>query len=328
MRTEFSEIEKNYLKRLAALQFPGSKDNYSTRHPIHFLQEQSDQYEKVSLSDFDEYLTDICLLEYYNCGTCETYSSIEELVCRQLDDFDPDDEEDVEAYNKEAEENGDPQFMPYEKAVDNGGVPGSDEYVGDVSDYLEVYGLEPQDLYLYRHTDAWDVKALSFTHKGLLDVKEQISNHIFRSTRTYAFTTTDGDFPVLMGVLMKLGKELLNEETAGLRWLVMKSTTPEQVSEQFEKTPNEEFRVATYNMELPKQMTENGQGRKVVLSVYASGEMRGWNNTKYPVSKLRVELEDGEHKKSCNWPFECDGLGESLLDDAKVISLLNYIRYI
>lgn len=329
MYSDFTDIEKNYLKRFAALQFPSSKDNYSTRHPIHFLQEQTDQMEKVSHSDFDEYQDEIATVEYVDCGEYETYSSVEELVCQRLDGFAPDDEEAVEKYNAVAKENGEPEFIPYEEAVIAGDVPGTEEYIGDVDDYLEAYGLEPSNVTFYKNIDApWDVKAVSFTHKGVLEVKEKISNHIFRPTKTYAFTTTDGDFPVLMGVLMKLGKELLNEETIGLRWMVMKLMTPEQVSQQFEKTPNEEFCLATYNMYLPWQMTEDGRVRKVILSVYASGEMGSWSDTKYPISKLRVELEDGELKKSCGWPFECDGLGESLLDNNKVIALMNYIRYI
>ena len=33
--------QQYYLKRMAALQFPGSRENYDTRQPIHLLQQQS-----------------------------------------------------------------------------------------------------------------------------------------------------------------------------------------------------------------------------------------------------------------------------------------------
>lgn len=91
MYFNFTNIEKDYLKRFAALQFSSSKDNYSTRHPIHFLQEQTDQMEKVSHSDFDEYQDEIATVEYVDCGDYETYSSVEELICQRLDGFTPDD---------------------------------------------------------------------------------------------------------------------------------------------------------------------------------------------------------------------------------------------
>lgn len=180
----------------------------------------------------------------------------------------------------------------------------------------------------YKNVDAWDVKAVSFTHKGVLEVKEKISNHIFRPTRTYAYTTTDGDFPVLMGVMMKLAKELLDEECVGLRWTQPKVMSPTQVKEQYKETPNEEFCAATYNMQLPPQMTDDGKKHNVTLSVYASGEMRKWGENEYPFAKLRVVLKDGNTEKHSEWPFECDAECRALLDDNKVISLLNYMRYI
>lgn len=328
MYSNFTNIEKDYLKRFAALQFSSSKDNYSTRHPIHFLQEQTDQMEKVSHSDFDEYQDEIATVEYVDCGDYETYSSVEELVCQRLDGFTPDDEESVEKYNAMAKENGEPEFIPYEEASNAGEIPGTEEYIGNVDDYLEAYGLEPCNVTFYKNVDAWDVKAVSFTHKGVLEVKEKISNHIFRPTRTYAYTTTDGDFPVLMGVMMKLAKELLDEECVGLRWTQPKVMSPTQVKEQYKETPNEEFCAATYNMQLPPQMTDDGKKHNVTLSVYASGEMRKWGENEYPFAKLRVVLKDGNTEKHSEWPFECDAECRALLDDNKVISLLNYMRYI
>lgn len=328
MHIDFSENEKKYLKRFAALQFPGSKDNYSTRHPIHFLQEQTEQVEKISHFDFDDYQDEISMVEYADYDTYETYSSVEELVCHHLDGFEPDDEEAVEKYNAMAKGNGEPEFIPYEEAVNTGGVPGTDEYVGCIDDCLEAYGLEPCNVRFFKNGDSWDVKAVSFTHKGALEIKEELSNHIFRETRTYAYTTTDGDFPVLMGVVMKLAKELLNEESVGLRWIEPKVMSPAQVREQYRKAPNEEFCAATYNMQLPPQMADDGKKHNVTLSVYASEEMRKWGEDEYPFAKLRVVLKDGNTEKHSEWPFECDSECKALLDDTKVVALFNYMRYI
>lgn len=104
--------------------------------------------------------------------------------------------------------------------------------------------------------------------------------------------------------------------------------TPEQIQQQYGKTPNEEFCAAIYDMKFPERMSKDGKAHNVTMSVYASGEMRDWGKQKYPAAKLHVTLEDGEFKKSCLWPFECDCVCKALLDDIKVIALLNYIRYI
>ena len=46
-----TDSQIHYLKQLAALQFPGSIDNYSTITPIHVLQQQLRSDEDMSLSD-------------------------------------------------------------------------------------------------------------------------------------------------------------------------------------------------------------------------------------------------------------------------------------
>ena len=66
----------------------------------------------------------------------------------------------------------------------------------------------------------------------------------------------------------------------------------------------------------------------VSLSVYANGEIRKWENHEHPLAKLRVVLKEGNTEKHGDWPFECDGECRALLDDNKVIALLNYMRYI
>lgn len=322
-----NEKESTYLKRLAALQFAGSKENYGTRHPIHFLQELSSEYEKLEHSDFDENLDDIAMVEYYNCGDYETYDSVDELICSELC-IDPDNKEEIEKFNRKAQENNEIQFVSYSQASETNEIPGSDETIYDIDDYLEAYGLNPDDIVFYKYVTAWETKGASFTHKGALEMEKDMSNHIFRPTRTYAYTTTDGDFPVLMGVLMKLGKALLDEETVGLSWVVRKEMTPDQIKEQYKETPDEEFCVASYDMSLPRQMSEDGKIHHATLSVFASGKMHRWEEKAYPIAKLRVTLKEGDTEKQGEWPFECDAACKALTDNVKVIALLNYMRYI
>lgn len=327
MKTNFTDIEKNYLKRMAALQFPGSKENYSTRHPIHFLQEQTDEYVKVEMSEFEDCSDEIVLIEYMNCGDYETYKTVEELVAYHLD-INLDNPEEVKRFNDDAEENDEIQFVTFAEAVNTNDIPGCDEPVFDVADYLTAYGLDPDDVTFYKYGDGWDVKAVSFTHKGAVDMQEKLSNHIFRPTRFYAFTTVDGDFPVLMGVLLKLGQELLAEENNGLEMTVLKSMTPEQVTAQYEATPDEEFCVASFEIKFPQSQKFGVKREKGVLTVVASGHVQDWGDRRYPVAKLKMSLETDEERKECPWPFECDGGCASLTDRRNVINLLNYIRYV
>ena len=326
MRLDFSESEKNYLKRLAALQFPGSKNNYSTRHPIHFLQEQTDERVEVEMSEFEYYIDDIVSIEYRNCGDYDTYESVEDLVANHLE-IDPDDQDSIAQFNERAKEEDEPQFVPFAEAIKANEIPGCDEYIYDVSDYLSAYGLDPDDVTFYKYGDGWDVKAVSFTHQGAVDMREKLDNHIFRPTRYYAFTTVDGDFPVLMGVLLKLGQELLAEENNNLDITVRKCLTPEQVMEQYEATPNEEFCAASFDIKFPHNQSAGAERDNEVLTVVASGQIRDWGDRKYPVANLKVSLEKNGERKECPWPFECDGNCSSLADRHNIVNLLNYIRY-
>lgn len=325
MRMEFSEIEKSYLKRLAALQFPGSKDNYSTRHPIHFLQEQTDEYVKVEMSEYED-SDEIVLVEYQSCGDYESYKTVEELVAYHLD-INLDDPEEVKKFNAEAAENDEIQFVTFAEACDSNDIPGCEDLIFDVADYLTAYGLDPDDVTFYKYGDGWDVKAVSFTHQGAVDMREKLDNHIFRPTRYYAFTTVDGDFPVLMGVLLKFGQELLAEENDGLDITVRKCLTPEQVMEQYEATPNEEFCAASFDIKFPHSQSVGAERDNGVLTVAASGEIRNWDDRKYPVANLKVSLEKNGERKECPWPFECDRNCSSLVDRHNIVNLLNYIRY-
>lgn len=327
MEFQFTEKERKCLRRMAALQFSGSQENYSTRHPIHFLQEQSDEYIEVPMSSYEAYAEEIVRVEDCDYEFYSSYDTIEAMVANRLG-FDIDDPDAAADYNLEAEDLDEIRFVSYREAADAEEIPGYDEPIYTLEDYLTAYGIEPESVKLYKYGEGWDVKAVSFTHKGAVEMKTVMSNHIFRPTRTYAYTTTDGDFPVLMGVLMKIAQALLDEECVGLRWKEIKVMSPTQVKEQYAKTPHKEFCAAAYAMQLPGQMTSDGEPHTVTLSVYANGEICKWENHEHPLAKLRVVLKEGNTEKHGDWPFECDGECRALLDDNKVIALLNYMRYI
>lgn len=333
MSFELTDMEQKYLKRLAALQFSGSRANYSTRHPIHFLEERSADYMPVELSDYDKYEDEIALVEYDEYGDVESFKSVDELVAYHLN-IDIDDPDSIERYNNEADKIHEPLFVSYEEATEKYEVPGFDGTVFDLEDYLEVYGLDSSCTRLYRYSDGWDVKAVSFTHRGAEEVREKIDNHIFRPTRYYAFTTTDGDFPVLMGALMKMGAKLLAEESVGVEVTVLKRLDKDQVIAMYDGNPDEEFSLADYAVTLPESVfnplvCRGGAPHKASLKIMASGHMLTYVSGRYPIGKIRVlydQVDEDIHKEFV-YPFECDPVGESLAKPENVLRLINYARY-
>lgn len=328
MNLNLTKEQKFYLCRLAALQFPGSVANYSTRRPIHLLLQRSGEYIPMTRYEFEDDEEELALLEYGD-DNCSSYSSVEDLVAEQLGIENS--AEEIEKYNQAAQEDREVQFVTYAAAMETNHIPGHDDDIYDLEDYLAVYGINIDAVRMYRLPDAWEVNALAFTHKGIEEAREEIANHLFRPTRYYAATTCDGDYPVLMDVLHMYAKACLNEETIGLRWIIKTCLTPEEVVDRFKRNPNKEFLVADYIFTLPAVRRYNGTDiQKMELQVRAAGEMRQFGRTQepiYPVSKVQVTLTCEAGSFSCPYPFECDGTCESLQKDENVIRMFNFAYY-
>lgn len=71
--------QQHYLKQLAALQFPGSIDNLSTRMPIYALEQQLPKDDTMKLDDAVIEGQDIEYSKFYDEDGC-SYSSVSELV--------------------------------------------------------------------------------------------------------------------------------------------------------------------------------------------------------------------------------------------------------
>lgn len=327
MNIKPTEKEAAYLKRMAALQFPGSRENFSTRHPIHFLEEQVDEYIEIPMDEYDDYKDELVRIELCTYD-CFVFDTVEELVADHLD-IDLTDEEEVREYNRKAKEYGTPQFVSYEEALNAECIPGTDESIYSLYDYLRAYDIDTDCVRLCRYATGWDVKAVSFTHKGAEEMREELDNHIFRPTRYYAYTTVDGDFPVLMGFLLKYGQALLNEECEGLKWNEEMRLTREQAIRCYDEHPNSPFCLASYRFTLPAQMSEDGKEHAASIRITASGEIHRypWHETEVPLAQLKVEYDVEGNRKEFDYPFECDRMGEPLEDPRNVIALLNFARY-
>lgn len=105
-----NDTSSYYLKQYAALQFPGSVDNFGTKTPIHLLQQQEESEHSVSLREACDSDYDLDGAQFLFEG--EVYDSVTDLV---KEDLGLDDEESIQEYNKHPR--FDP-FIPYEELVD------------------------------------------------------------------------------------------------------------------------------------------------------------------------------------------------------------------
>lgn len=324
MNLNLTKKQKFYLCRMAALQFPGSVYNYSTKHPIHFLEQRADVLLPLDITDYTP--EEMVLIEYDD-GNFLSRHSVDELVAEYLG-IDSDDQKEVDEYNKEAEKNGEILFIPSEKALDDNIIPGYDACIFEIEDYLKAYGLRPECVRMYSLPYAWEVEALSFTHKGAEEMQKELANHLFRPIRYYAATTCDGDFPALMGVLQMCANACLEEASAGVNWTTKTSLTPEEVVSRFENTPNEEFLAADYMVTLSAGTKLNGKEISTAeLQVKTAGEMHRFGDTVIPIAKSQVILTCDAGTFTCPYPFECDKTLEALQEKDNVMRLFNFAYY-
>lgn len=94
------------LKAYAALQFPGSIDNFGTKTPIHLLMQQADSEHSLVLTDACDSDCDLDGAQFDYLGTI--YDTVSELVKDRLG---LQTDEDVAKFNK----NNSAPFVSYEK---------------------------------------------------------------------------------------------------------------------------------------------------------------------------------------------------------------------
>ena len=102
-----NDTSSYYLKQYAALQFPGSVDNFGTKTPIHLLQQQEESEHSVSLREACDSDYDLDGAQFLFEGA--TYDSVTDLV---KDNLCLDDEKSIQEYNEHPR--FDP-FIPYDK---------------------------------------------------------------------------------------------------------------------------------------------------------------------------------------------------------------------
>ena len=317
MKIRCDERQEYCLRRMAALQFPGSIENYCTKHPIHLLQQRSSDRQKMRFNDaFYDHNLKGAQYEYEDVF----YDSIDEML-KAILNIDGYDEEEIRDYNEQREFRGELGYYPYERFL----TLGPDEYQwanANEQDYLNAYDVNEAEVFVYPQSEHFETMAIAFTHQALEDVREDMDNHIFNDTRTYAMcgerfgrSEGSGDYYPLMDFLYSTGEAFLMEDAESMSIEVRKLLSPEQVEQLYDENPEELHQAASI------LINDKKSHQDVVMDVMVQGNMvSDRRGGKYPVVQKRYvrvlrSSENGETQLSYYpYPFECDGTVKALHD--------------
>lgn len=328
-----SEKESYFARRYAALQLPAFAKP-ETRFSAYLVQNQVGGYIPVSSDDFENEKESISLVEYGD-EDHRTYKSVEELVADILG-FDYRNEKSISAYNQQAAADGFPLFVSYEKAMEDN-VPGYARSVCDVNDYLEAYGINPDMVCFYRRPDMYNTGAISFTKKGAQDIVEETREYSALPSKVTPISTFQGDFPVLMNLLYKIGKEELDKETEG--YLVEEEfcQTEAEIIERMMTYPQHLLNVAKYRVKFSVPRTIQGLTTDCAeMSFDIRGRVHELNGILYPETDITVKLNfqsgDYEFHKAHSYPFQFDATLKMLRGECEpklnLLDMFNYMMYV
>lgn len=171
-----------YLKQYAALQFPGSVDNFGTKTPIHLLQQQEESEHNLVLTDACDSDCDLVGAQFDYLGT--VYDTVSALVKDRLD---LQTDEDVAKFN----ENNSTPFVSYEKLFGSYDVEDNDmqrifdaHSLANEADYVNMYtpftDISSSEVLVHLPSSAFETMGVSFTHQGIERYRDSIDNHLFR----------------------------------------------------------------------------------------------------------------------------------------------------
>lgn len=302
-----------YLKRLAALQFEGSVDNFSTNMPIHVLEQQLPKDDTMKLDDAVIEGQDFDYSKFYDERGNE-YSSVSELVQTLLD---LDDDDSIQEYN---EENPDLPYIPCEKLreMDKKDIPELLLSVADEADYVDAYkevsDIESWNVEVTPMSNNYETMGFAFTHQGLKEYEKSIDNHIFHFCRTYAYAgeqhnRREGDFYPIMEFLHSAGEQLLVDDLKRFDVKVMELATAEEVENLYRTAPNEPHQAAY--IKVMDRKTDTVYSR---IYVFCAGqEEKCLNGDTYLSNKQHyVLVKKGDDTYKVPYPFDCDKTVEAL----------------
>lgn len=317
--TMFNADEERVLKKIAALQFPGSiRGSYS----VFAIMERGGKCSPTTFEDVDD----------PECGDYRFRSkdngiAANTATCFVRKSLGLNSSETMDVFTEKARADGRPLFVPYYEAIEHG-IPNCATKVNNPADYFQVYGIQPDTVSVSQKEDVWNIQRLTFTRDEATNLCGGMDEDEMLDIRIKPFTGMMGEFPVVMNCLLRLGQKLLDEETAHLSWTEEFRMGPNEVYSMYRENPDVPFKVAQYKLSVPSGLSEwYSEVSFETLTVMASGKILDMKDgTEYPASDMEVILSGGTTKKK-RYPFANDAFGSALGSSGGVKTLYNYMRF-
>lgn len=314
-----NDTSSYYLKQYAALQFPGSVDNFGTKTPIHLLQQQEESEHSVSLREACDSDYDLDGAQFLFEGA--TYDSVTDLV---KDNLCLDDEESIQKYNEHPR--FDP-FIPYDELVDKKNADREDirdirdsHRLDTMADYVDMYSTASgydtaDDITVLLPSSSYETVGMAFTHQALKQYEKSIDNHLFRKHRCYAacgegYGREAGDYYPIMNFIRDAGEQLLIQDLENFDVKVMELASDDEVADFYCEHPHELFRAA-YIKVSEKDTIGKCYSR---LYVFCSGHEETFSDgSSFPVcdSHYVMAVKEGKGYK-VPYPFDCNRFADEL----------------
>lgn len=306
----YGKYEYN-LKALAALQFPGSIDNFGRENSLHILEEQLYSNAYVPLGNAINQGKDLTDAKFFDQNE-NSHKSISDVVLSLLCI----EEDDVDDYN---EENPDLPFVRYEDIFDKQRdevLPERLNNVGNEGEYVNAYepvtGVSSFGIDVCLMSDNYKTLGFAFTHQALKRYEDSIDYHSGDSIRhevcggeEYRRSGEDfvGDFDLLTRFLFDAGEQLLAADLQHYKVNQLSIVSNETVLEHYKNCPHKPIEVGCF-----KVVDRDTDTVYSYMFVYCSGHIeKSWNGTTHAVCDehyVTVKKDDGDY--TLPYPFAKD----------------------
>lgn len=307
----FSENQKFYLKRLAALH-----DFKNGRKAVYLQQKKEKTWAAYDLPNTRAVDASAGLLMYHG----KQYKDLEGIVADVLDIHQ--DSGAVMFINNSRIASGLPAFVTLDNAEAMGSIPGDKEHrqIVNVRDYLTVYGIDYDDVDVMQPERAWMTTEVSL----------EVPDTAYADTRTVCVPVEeDSEMGAYYEALLEAGRNLLMEDHRKIKWGDM-STAPDvkTLFRIWDEKPNLDMTVGFMELSVPEEVMGKGKAGDYMMSVRASGSRNPFGTMEY---KATVSLfRDCFRIGTFDYPFIDDNL-KSLTGDADVSEnwarLFDYVRF-
>lgn len=238
----FSENQKFYLKRLAALH-----DFKNGRKAVYLQQKREKTWAAYDLPNTRAVDASAGLLMYHG----KQYKDLEGIVADVLDIHQ--DAGAVMFINNSRIASGLPAFVTLDNAEAMGSIPGDKEHrqIVNVRDYLTVYGIDYDDVDVMQPERAWMTTEVSL----------EVPDTAYADTRTVCVPVEeDSEMGAYYEALLEAGRNLLMEDHRKIKWGDM-STAPDvkTLFRIWDEKPNLDMTVGFMELSVPEEVMGKGK---------------------------------------------------------------------